>query len=66
VREALRAGACGYLPKSAIGTELELALEALERGEAYFSPSIPREEFEYHAGHLADGDHPHARRQREI
>ena len=66
VLRACRADACGYLPKCAIGRELGLALEALERGEAYFSPSIPREELEYCADHLADRDHPLARRQREV
>lgn len=51
---AVRAGACGYLPKSAIGTELVPALAALERGETYFSPSIPREQVEYSTHRLAE------------
>jgi DNA-binding NarL/FixJ family response regulator len=51
--QAYRAGACGYMPKSAIAAELGPALAAVERGEAWFSPSIRREKPEYCAAHLA-------------
>ena len=53
VRRARQAGACGYLPKSAIATELGLALAASERGETWFSPSIRREQLEDFAGQPA-------------
>jgi DNA-binding NarL/FixJ family response regulator len=46
VLRAFHAGACGYLPKSAIVTELGSALAASERGEAWVSPSIRREQLE--------------------
>ncbi len=42
VRRAVRAGASGYVVKESVPMELELALEALMRGEAYFSPRISR------------------------
>lgn len=38
VAEAVRAGAAGYLLKGADVSELELAIKAVARGEAYFSP----------------------------
>jgi DNA-binding NarL/FixJ family response regulator len=37
---ALRAGGAGYLPKDADVRELELALEAVARGETYLSPVV--------------------------
>ena len=40
VREALRAGARGYLVKTSTGSELALALEAVGRGEVWLSPTI--------------------------
>ena len=42
VAEAVRAGACGYLVKDAAVEELELALQALARGDVYLSPAISR------------------------
>jgi DNA-binding NarL/FixJ family response regulator len=42
VRQALIAGASGYLLKSARPAELELALNAVIRGEVWLSPSIAR------------------------
>jgi DNA-binding NarL/FixJ family response regulator len=42
VREALRAGAAGYVVKDAAVDELELALRAVVRGERYLSPSVSR------------------------
>jgi DNA-binding NarL/FixJ family response regulator len=42
VREALSAGASGYLLKTAPRRELELALAAVIRGEIWISPSIAR------------------------
>jgi len=43
VRQALRAGAKGFLVKGADETELELALRAVTRGETYVSPAVSTE-----------------------
>jgi two-component system response regulator NreC len=43
VREALRAGADGYFPKSASGVELVKAIRAVDRGELYLHPSLTRD-----------------------
>lgn len=40
VREALRAGATGYLLKESSRDELERALRALNRGQRYLSPAV--------------------------
>jgi DNA-binding NarL/FixJ family response regulator len=40
VRQALHAGAAGYLLKDADVTELDVALRAVLRGESYLSPAI--------------------------
>lgn len=40
--QALRAGASGYLLKSASTAELEAALQAVSRGETYLDPAIAR------------------------
>lgn len=40
VVQALRAGALGYLLKDSAAIELELAIEAVGRGETYLSPPI--------------------------
>jgi DNA-binding NarL/FixJ family response regulator len=42
VRQALRAGAAGYLVKDAGFSELELAVQAVARGETYLSPAISK------------------------
>lgn len=42
VRQALHAGAAGYLLKDCSVTELELALRAVARGETYLSPPVSR------------------------
>ena len=39
---ALRAGAAGYLPKSAAANELQLAIELVSRGETYISGEVSR------------------------
>jgi len=39
--QALRAGASGFIPKSAAGSELETAIRAVARGDDYLSPEIP-------------------------
>jgi DNA-binding NarL/FixJ family response regulator len=43
VLQALRAGASGYLLKDAATAELQLALDAVRKGEMYLSPSISKE-----------------------
>jgi two-component system NarL family response regulator len=40
VTEMLRAGASGYVTKSAAGSELVLAIRAVVMGQGYFSPDI--------------------------
>lgn len=40
VREALRAGARGYLVKTSTGSELALALAAVAQGEVWLSPTV--------------------------
>ena len=42
VWQSLRAGASGYLLKSASTAELELAVKAVSRGETYLDPTIAR------------------------
>ncbi len=43
VRQALQAGATGYLLKGADVAELELALKAVTRGDTYLSPSVSKD-----------------------
>lgn len=70
VRQALRAGAAGYLLKEAAVEELPLAIQAVLRGESYLTPKVSQAVVQ---GFLRDGD-PGARdplegltgRQREI
>src|SRR6266853_595475 len=40
--QALRAGAAGFLPKSAAANELQLAIETVTRGETYVSGEVSR------------------------
>lgn len=40
--EALRAGAAGYLPKSAAANELQVAIRIVSRGETYVSGEVSR------------------------
>lgn len=69
VRQALQAGAAGYLLKGADVAELELALKAVTRGDTYLSPSVSKDI----VGNLLNGKTPTANpldeltpRQREI
>lgn len=70
IRQALRAGASGYLLKDAAPVELELALRAVARGETYLSPVISKRVVEeYLAQAPAGADAPAqilTARQREI
>jgi DNA-binding NarL/FixJ family response regulator len=42
VQQAIHAGAAGYLVKDAAKAELELALQAVARGETYLSPAVAK------------------------
>ncbi len=65
--QALRAGAAGFLPKSAAANELQVAIETVSRGEIYVSDEVSRRTLlEYSRGRI---EHRLARltpRQREI
>jgi DNA-binding NarL/FixJ family response regulator len=65
--QALRAGAAGYLPKSAAADELQVAIKIVSRGETYVSGEVSRKTLlEYSKGLT---EHPLAKltpRQREI
>ena len=66
---AIRAGAHGFLPKSAAGSELELAIKAVMRGEFYLSPEFSKRAFLEHVADAAQGRSPLAEltpRQREV
>ena len=65
--QALRAGAAGFLPKSAAANELQVAIETVSRGEIYVSDEVSKRTLlEYSRGRI---EHRLARltpRQREI
>jgi len=42
VRQAIAAGACGYIVKRAVDSELINAIHAVERGELYVHPALTR------------------------
>ncbi len=50
VLQTLRAGAAGYLLKDAATAELELAIQAVTRGDTYLSPAISRRVIEEYLG----------------
>jgi DNA-binding NarL/FixJ family response regulator len=52
VREAIKAGAAGYLVKRSAATELEHAITAVARGEKYFSPLVSTYITRDRAGHF--------------
>ena len=54
-RQALQAGAAGYLVKDADPAELELAIRSVARGGSYLSPAVSRHVVsEYVRGHAAE------------
>ncbi|MBX3159037.1 MAG: response regulator transcription factor [Deltaproteobacteria bacterium] len=66
VRQALRAGAAGYLLKTADRNELQLAIATVARGESWLSPPVARvviDEVIEHGDRPADELTP---RQREV
>jgi DNA-binding NarL/FixJ family response regulator len=62
VRQAVRSGARGYLLKNSGPEELEQALRAVARGEAYFTPSTAAPL----ADALRDGDRPAELTRRQV
>ncbi|NMG31619.1 response regulator [Aromatoleum evansii] len=69
VMQALRAGAAGYLIKDAAPLELELALQAVMRGETYLSPAISKQIVDGYVQRLDAEESPQVQltpRQREI
>ena len=53
VREAIKAGAAGYLVKSAAAVELEKAIKAVMRSEMYFSQQVSSHVIKGKAGQLS-------------
>ena len=53
VREAIEAGASGYLVKRSAAVELEQAITAVAAGEKYFSPLISAEDIKDRGGRLS-------------
>ncbi len=70
VLQALRAGVAGYILKDSALSELELAIQAVRRGDTYLSPAVSRHVGEY-VRRTGSGAEPTSResltpRQREI
>jgi DNA-binding NarL/FixJ family response regulator len=63
VLQALRAGATGYLLKDAATAELQLALDAVRKGETYLSPTISKEVL---ARYLRQAQNPRAEPNRAL
>lgn len=55
VVQALHAGASGYLLKNAAADELELAIRAVARGEAYLSPLVSKQVISSYLQHVRNG-----------
>lgn len=70
VLRALQSGAAGYLLKDSAAVELELALEAVARGDTYLSPAISRTVIDRYLGRVSGSEEkaadPLTPRQREI
>ncbi|MDP3699901.1 MAG: response regulator transcription factor [Hylemonella sp.] len=69
VRQALRNGASAYLLKDAAPAELELAIQAVQRGETYLSPAVSRGVMSDYVQRLRGDSAPAAMltpRQREV
>jgi DNA-binding NarL/FixJ family response regulator len=54
VLQALRAGASGYVLKGSAPRELELAIEAVARGEIFLSPAISKHVIEVYLSRTSD------------
>jgi DNA-binding NarL/FixJ family response regulator len=57
VLQALRAGASGYLLKDAGIAELELAIQAVARGETYLSPPVSKHVISNYVRRVSGEDH---------
>jgi DNA-binding NarL/FixJ family response regulator len=69
VLQTLRAGAAGYLLKDAATAELELAIQAVAKGDTYLSPAISKRVIEDYVGRTSGQKGPAEQltpRQREI
>ena len=69
LRQALRAGASGYLLKGAELAELELAIRTVSRGETYLTPAVVKYAIEAYREHPEGPSGPLTKlsmRQREI
>lgn len=66
VNKALRFGAMGYLLKDAATIELELALQAIVRGDTYLSPAVSKQLVAGHVQRDESAPNPLTPRQREI
>ena len=69
VRMALKAGAAGYVLKSATAAELQAALQAVARGEVYLSPAVSKQVVKGFVDATASAESPLevlTTRQREI
>jgi DNA-binding NarL/FixJ family response regulator len=69
VRQALRHGAAGYLLKDAAPTELDLAIEAIRRGETWLSPAVTKGVLIEYVQRLRGDEPPEGQltpRQREV
>lgn len=66
VRSALKAGAAGFLSKSAEPAELDLAVRAIARGQTYLSPSVSHHAIERRRAHRETESVVLSQRQREV
>jgi len=69
LREAICAGACGYLLKSEADDQIVTAIDALAQGRAFYSIAVSQKLFERAAGvntHRMNGGLPLTTREREI
>ena len=69
VRQALRSGARGYLLKDSAPLELQLAIQAVMRGDTYLSPAVTRGVVSDYAQRLRSEEEqevPLSPRQREV
>jgi DNA-binding NarL/FixJ family response regulator len=66
VREALQAGASGYLPKMSAGEELLTALEEVLKGHTYLSPTLTNEVLLDYYGSRKQQDRKLTSRQRQV
>ncbi|MBL6750911.1 MAG: response regulator transcription factor [Nevskia sp.] len=66
VRNALKAGAVGFLAKSSEAVEIELALRAVGKGQVYLSPSVSLRALEPRRSTRPESSAVLSRRQREV